>query len=199
MSFGQSFKWFRSVLILAIWIPCAWGLVRYVETEIEHKRFETLILSNGKVSSIQRESLFSQENVLRPGDRILTVVGEKFDFVKTKALIHALPNPRAVRAEILSKNEKKEVNLLVREYSKRDVLTLGILPAVVAVIFLLFSLLTPFQKLDQRKNRESVEVFAFVFCRFAILLGILSRSHFGSRVAELYCESLVWCNARASF
>jgi len=169
--FKIPYVWVRTLVLLGIWIPCAIGLFKYIDRETEFKRFETLILSNGKVSSVQRESLFGQETALRTGDRILKVGGIPFDWLETKKLIHSLPKAKEIKAEILSRGEKKEVAMLVREYSRRDLLSLGILPAIVSIIFLFFSILTPFQRFDARKNQEAVEVFS-VLC-FGISLFFL--------------------------
>lgn len=152
----------RTLILATLWSVAAFWVAVYIPKEVDRQRFETLILSNGRVSSVQRESLFSQPTALKPGDRILQINGENFEWSKMKRHLESLSRSTDVRAKVKSKGELKDTTLQIREYTRRDLLSLGILPAIVSIIFLLFALLTPFQRFDNRKNQEAVEVFSFL-------------------------------------
>lgn len=152
----------RTFLLLLIWAPTAYWSFDYAQEEISGKRFEHLVLSNGRVSSVQREYLFRRDTSIASGDYILEIEGQSFDQSAISEYLDSAPSHRQASARVLRDAEERMAEVTVRPYSKRDVLVFLILPGLLSVIFLGFAILTPFQKFSYRKSQEAVEVFSLL-------------------------------------
>lgn len=152
----------RSLLFLSIWIPLAVYLFQYSNDEFKSKRFEALVLTNGRVSSMQREYVFRKMNSLQPGDQILKLEGRPFEFHQVKDWLKSLNSEELAGVQYLHKSKELAGEVYLRTYSKRDLLLYIIFPAILSVIFLMFSLVTPFQKRRFGKTKEAIEVFSLL-------------------------------------
>lgn len=152
----------RSLVILSLWIPLFVWVLDYSTTEIEKMRFESLLLSNGRVSSLQRESVFSKPDSLKPGDRILRVGGLRFEPTRVKKWLNQFKSEDFAPIQYVHKGSVHEGQVFIRNYNKRDLLLFLILPLIVSFIFLGFSIVTPFPKSSLKRSREAVEVFSLL-------------------------------------
>lgn len=159
----------RSLLYLSLWTPAVFWTARYAEEEFHQRRFESLVLTNGRVASVQREMVFKKEKSVRPGDRIVQVGGKDFDWLKVKEWISQMPSGIMMDVDVIRfEGSLDKAQVLLRSYSKRDILVLFILPTLLSIIFLGFSVFTPAQRFSDRKNQEALEVFS-VLCFFVSL------------------------------
>lgn len=143
-------------------MPLAVWVLDYAADEMDSHRFESLILSNGRVSSIQREYIFRQDVQLKPGDRIISVDGRAFDYRWARDWLEAREDGGYVTVEFRRGDDRLETTHYIRGFSDRDRILFLYLPCLIALVFFGFSLLTPLQKRSFRKSREAVEVFSIL-------------------------------------
>lgn len=152
----------RTCLYLSLWIPAFVWVLGEAREAFKGHRFEFLILSNGRISSIQRENLFEQARSVQPGDRIIKIGGQDFEAHRVRQILDHYPTGSLIDVTVERRSELQSGELLIRGYSKRDILVLFLLPTLLSIIFLAFAILTPFQKFNYRKTQEAVEVFSIL-------------------------------------
>ncbi|MGA0164204.1 MAG: hypothetical protein ACO3LE_08200, partial [Bdellovibrionota bacterium] len=152
----------RLLIFSTLWAVVAWWSFERVKEDLEESRFEFLILSNGRVASVQRERLFDKEREIQAGDRVLKIENQAFSTSLAKSLLIKGNDRDRMTTTISRKAELIEADLYLRSYTTRDFLVLFLLPTLVSLIFILFAIFTPFQKFNFRKTREAVEVFSLL-------------------------------------
>lgn len=158
----MSLFWIRTLIFGSLYLGIAAWAIPQGFKEINGSRFESLILSNGRVASLQREYLFKREDLLQPGDWILKADGKPFDYRRIKGDFQFMEHGDVVEVEYQRNQKMLKGQLVLREYSNRDVILFFLIPTILSLLFFGFALLTPLQKFNLRKNQESVEVFSIL-------------------------------------
>jgi signal transduction histidine kinase len=152
--------WVRTILFLGLWAGLGSWAIPWSLEELEGLRFESLVLSNGRVASLQREYLFKRADLLQPGDWLLHVDGESFNYRRLRERFLDSQAGDVFQVEYLRGRHIQRIDLELREYSGRDEMLFFLFPIILSILFLGFAILTPLQRFNFRRNQEAVEVFS---------------------------------------
>ncbi|TVQ79509.1 MAG: hypothetical protein EA369_04615 [Bradymonadales bacterium] len=160
--------WIRTTIVLVLWGGVAAIYIPISIQELQGYRFESLILSNGRVSSLQREYLFQRDDLLQPGDWILKVDGEDFDHQRLRERLAKASISDRFEMEVLQGSERNLFEFDLRIYSIRDVILFFVVPLILSLLFLGFVIFSPLQRINFRRNREAVELFSLLCFGFSL-------------------------------
>lgn len=129
---------------------------------------------------MQREFIFSKAEALQPGEVLRSVNGKDFEWQSVRGWLLEKEDNAFLPVGIERGSKTVPGIVLVRNYTKRDLLLFIVFPFLISVVFLGFAIFSPFQKISYRRSPQAVEVFSLLcFSVSLFFLGFFPSYSFG--------------------